>query len=332
MHDRTTLLAFLRKRCGKPLNSAQRAALDAADLSSNGEELILSRAQGNATGGAGGYTVPQSFSYRLEAALKLANPLRTVAQVLTTPDGRALPWPLTDDTANSGQLLAENTVEPSATAVAFSSVTLGAYKFTSGMLKLSNELVEDSGLDIAQEIARLAGLRIGRAEAPYFLNGTGTAQPRGFLQDAPAVSTGTANTLTWDDVIALKHSVDPAVRAMGAAFLMSDAIFATLTKQKNSSGQYFYFAGTGGGSAVPHIDGDPVVIFPSMSGTVATGNTVAAYGDFSRFVVRDVGELRVSVLNELYADYDQVGVVVRRRTDSRLLDAGQHPVKVLQVS
>jgi HK97 family phage major capsid protein len=55
------------------------------------------------------------------------------------------------------------------------------------------------------------------------------------------------------------------------------------------------------------------------------------YGDFSKYVVRDVREVRLLRLNELYAQTDQVGFVSFMRTDGNLLDAGTKPVKWLNL-
>jgi HK97 family phage major capsid protein len=51
------------------------------------------------------------------------------------------------------------------------------------------------------------------------------------------------------------------------------------------------------------------------------------FGDFSKFVIRDVRGFTLVRLDERYADYHQVGFLAFLRTDSDLLDAGTHPIK-----
>ena len=75
--------------------------------------------------------------------------------------------------------------------------------------------------------------------------------------------------------------------------------------------------------------GRPVTITQSMDSAVSGTYTTVLCGDFSKFKIRDVAEVRLVKLVERYADLDQVAFIAFHRTDSAVLDAGTHPIKYL---
>jgi HK97 family phage major capsid protein len=77
------------------------------------------------------------------------------------------------------------------------------------------------------------------------------------------------------------------------------------------------------------INGYEYVINQSMP-QIAASNVTVAFGDLKKFVARRVKDLSVMKLVERYAENGQVGFVSFARLDSNLLDAGTHPVNVLQ--
>ncbi|MET9942900.1 phage major capsid protein, partial [Streptomyces halstedii] len=70
------------------LTSEERATLRTGWF--DGKEL---RAQGVATGAAGGYLVPPAFRAKLVEAVTFYSSMRDVAEVITTETGATLPWP-----------------------------------------------------------------------------------------------------------------------------------------------------------------------------------------------------------------------------------------------
>ncbi len=132
---------FLRSEASsEELAAARRCQLDLRNT------RLQLRAQSTSTT-AGGYTIPQGFLAELESKRLFFNTLRGVSRVIRTETGNTLPFPTTDDTSNVANLTAENTA-PSATDITFGQVSLGAYKLDS-LVQVSNELLRDSGLDLA---------------------------------------------------------------------------------------------------------------------------------------------------------------------------------------
>lgn len=288
------------------------------------------RAQSIGTPSAGGYTVPTDFANTVEVGLKSFSGVRNVATIMQTGDGRSLPWPTVNDTATSGALISENTGDTEG-AVTFGQVTFAAYTFTSKLVLVSNELLQDSAVDIGALLGRLLGERLGRGTAGYYATGTGTSQPQGFMAGAVSGKVAASQTaVTYDEIVALKHSVDPAYR-MGAKFAMNDAVLAVVKGLKDGQNRPLWQPNIA--ESVPAtIDGDAYFIEQGMDSAMTAGKKIIAYGDFSKFVIRDVLGFQMVVLRERYAENRQVGFNMWMRTDSRLLDAGTRPLKYLALA
>lgn len=276
---------------------------------------------------SGGYTIPEGFQNSLEVALLQYGGIRDVATVMRTATGNDLPWPTVNDTANKGAILQENTtVTPQ--DMPFGAVVYHAYKYTSKLVLVPVELLEDSAFNLATTLGELLGIRIGRIQADHFTTGTGAAQPTGLITAATSGVTAAAdNAVAADDLYTLKHSVDPAYRK-GASWQMHDQVLLAVKKLKDGLGRYLWQASLAG-SRPDTLDGDPISINQSMDSTLASGKKPFVYGLLSKYMIRDVAEVRLRRLVERYADADQEGFVMFMRGDGNLLDAGTHPVKYM---
>lgn len=284
------------------------------------------------TVGSGGYTVPEGFSGSLEQALLAYGGMRQVATVRRTASGNDLPWPTTNDTSNKGAILAEATTFSTSVDPSFGVVTFKAFKYSSTPIIVSNELLQDSAFDLAAEIGGWLGTRIGRIQNDHFSTGGGTTLPKGISIAGSNGKTATAtNTFTDVEVIDLQHSVDPAYRP-NARWMMHDTMLAFIRKMKDSTtGQYLWQPGMQAG--VPdRLLGYQYTINQSLASALTTGQKLLYFGDFSKYVIRDVAEIRLVRLDELFAQTDQVGFVAFMRSDGNLLDAGTKPVKWLNLA
>jgi HK97 family phage major capsid protein len=297
-----------------------------------GPHGLESRAGANAAqsiniGPSGAYTIPEGFVNALEVALLQYGGIREVADVIRTTSGNDLPWPTVNDTTVKGAII-QNNAQITAADVSFGAIVLHAYKYTSQLVLVPVELIEDSAFNLAEMLGELLGIRLGRITADHFTFGTGAGQPTGIITAATLGVTGASTSaLAADDLYTLKHSVDPAYRK-GAGFMLNDQILLALKKLKDGQGRYLWQAGLAGG--VPDmIDNDPITINQSMDSTIASGKKTVAYGLLSKYKIRDVSEVRLRRLVERYADQDQEGFVMFYRGDGNLIDAGTHPVKYM---
>lgn len=285
-------------------------------------------AQGTTPGSEGGYTVPEGFYHRLiDAQLAFGGMMEPGASfVFNTETGNPLPVPMDDDTSNEGVILGENT-QVSAQDVAFSQLTLNAFTYTSKLVLVSNELLQDSAFDLDSFLTKRLGVRIARVVNRHFTTGDGSSKPRGVVTDAVlGVATASASAITPDELVDLEHSVDPAYRN-NARFMLHDTTLKLLQKMKDSTGRPLWSAGLEDG-APDTIYGKPYIVNQSLD-VVAPSAKPMLFGDFGNYFVRRVAGVRVLRLTERYADFNQVGFLAFQRWDGALADAGTHPVKYL---
>jgi len=284
------------------------------------------RALAAGTGSAGGYTVPQGFFDTLTDAMKWYGGIRqSRATILRTAGGNALPMPTDNDTAVTGELVAENSAV-SAADISFGQKILNAYKFSSKTVLVSLELLQDSAFDIEAFIAKKLGQRLGRIQNTYFTTGTGTSQPQGIVTGSTLGTTGTTGqttSLIFDDLINLEHSVDPAYR-QNAQYMLHDSTLKAIKKLKDSYGRYLWLPGTTQNEA-DTILGYEYVINSDMPVMAASAKSVV-FGDLSTFFVRDVMDVTLFRISEKYIENGQVGFLAFARADSACLDAGTHPI------
>jgi len=129
------------------------------------------------TDSEGGYLVPDEFERTLVEALEDENIFRTLANVITTSSGdRKIPVVATKGTA--AWIDEEGTIPESDDS--FGQVSIGAYKLGT-LIKVSEELLNDSVFDLEAYISREFARRIGNKEEEAFFTGDGSGKPTGIL-------------------------------------------------------------------------------------------------------------------------------------------------------
>lgn len=339
------LLTWCRSSYGMEVPDEERELCRKLGFNLHAREIELSYRVGNyervkrefraqsTTPAEGGFLIPEGFVNNLESALLAFGGMRQTSEIIRTATGNDLPWPTNDDTGNVGALLAENT-QVSEDDLVFANVIYNAYKYTSNLVRVSQELLEDSALDLPSILGQKLGERIGRITNTHFTTGTGIAQPEGLTVGATlGVTTATALGLIIlpDELFDLQHSVDPAYRDQpGAGWMMNDDTFLEVRKLKGTDDQYLLQPGLTEG-APDRLLGHPVTINQDVA-TRATSAITILYGSLRHYKIRDVAGFRMRRLVERYADFDQDGFVAFSRHDGRLLDAGTAPVKFMQMA
>jgi HK97 family phage major capsid protein len=292
------------------------------------------RDQSTLSGAVGGFDVRPDTSFYgriVEAQKAFGGMLTAGCTILTTGTGATLPIPTADDTANEGVLVAEEQSHASGTNVTLAQKSLGAYLYSSKIVKVSWQLLQDSETDWEGFLARIFGMRLGRIQNKHLTVGTGTGQPQGVIAGAAVGRqsvTGNATSAPFDDLIRLEHSVDVAYRAT-SKYMFNDTTALAYRLLKDGNGQYIWRDGDG--SQPTRLNGKPVVINNDVASMAAAAKHTA-FGDFSNYFIRQVRGIQVVRLNELYAANGQVGFLAFMRMDGGLVDAGTNPIKVLQNS
>lgn len=301
--------AFLRNGLGE-LSQEERQAL--AEM----------RAQGVGVNDKGGYTVPKEMQARIVEQMKAYGGIAQVAQILTTSDGRTIEWITADGTTEEGELIGENTAATEADT-SFGIANLGAKKLSSKIIRVSNELLQDSAINIESYLADRIAQRIGRAEAKYLIQGTGAgtpAQPKGLAASVTGTTAAkVAGKVDWLDINALLHSVDPAYRDVGNSRLaFNDNTFKVLKEMVDAQNRPLWLPDVAG-VAPSTILGKQYVIDQGIA-DIAKDAKFLYFGDFNRFVVRRVAYMTLKRLVERYAEFDQTAFLAFHRFDCVLED------------
>lgn len=288
---------------------------------------VTSRALGTTSGAAGGFAVPESLETGVEKALLEYGGMREVATVRRTTDGGDLIYLTGDDTSNTGEILAENTAASEQDATIAATV-LKAFTYSSKMIRVSLQLLQDASFDVEGWLSAMLAERIGRITNTHFTTGAGANMPRGVVQGATsgvAGATGQTTTVTADNIIDLEHSVGAAYRR-GARYMLADTSLAIIRKLKDGEGRYLWQPGSIAGGYPSLLNNYPYVINDDVAAMAASAKSLL-FGQFSHYIIRDVRGWTLMRLTERYAEYMQVAFLGFSRHDGALVDAGQHPVK-----
>jgi len=285
---------------------------------------------------AGGYTVSEGFIRALEVALLQFGGMRRVSTIIRTTTAETLPYPTTDDTSNTGELLEENqATSTTGTDVAFGVVNLNAYMYTSKLVRVSEALMRDSAFDIPSLLGRVLGERLGRIQNTHLTTGDAASKPKGIVTAATlGRTTAAAGAVTADDFIRLIHSVDPAYRSNpSVAFMMHDSIYLEACLLKDGNNNYLVRENVDAaftGAPPARIRGYNVVINQDMASSLTTEYKTVLFGDFAKYMIREVGRLQMKRMTERFGEYFQTGFIGAMWFDGNLIDAGTHPVKYIQ--
>lgn len=278
------------------------------------------------TGSEGGYSVQTEVASRLIDSLKAFGGMRAAATVLRTAMGNDMSFPTSDGTTEVGELIAQNTTATAADPT-FGTVSVITYKFSSKIVAVPFELLQDSEIDIAAFVEARLSQRIGRITNQYFTTGTGTSQPRGVVAGASSGKVGTTGqtlTVISDDLIDLIHSVDPAYRDGAACkFMMADSSLKVVRKIKDTAGRPIFLPGYDGlgGAMGDSLLGYPIVINQDVAVMAANAKSIL-FGDFSKYIVRDVmAQTLFRFEDSAYAKLGQVGFLMWHRAGGNLLDS-----------
>ncbi|SCY25437.1 phage major capsid protein [Alkaliphilus peptidifermentans] len=261
----------------------------------------------------GGYLVPDEFEATLIQALNDVNIMRTLAKVITTSYGdRQIPVVSSKGTASwieEGGAFNESDDT-------FSQVILGAHKLGT-IIKISEELLNDSVFNLENYIATEFARRIGAAEEEAFIKGNGSNKPTGVLNTAQVgITTAIADAITFDEVIDLWHSLREPYRK-NATWLLNDSTAKAIRKLKDDNGQYIWQPSVQVGQP-DKILNNPVKTSAFMP-EIGAGEKVLSFGDYSYYWIADRQGRSFQRLNELYAVNGQVGFRAYQRVDGKLI-------------
>ena len=279
----------------------------------------------------GGYTVATEVARTVLDALKAGpDAMRSVATVIQTSGIGDLQYPTSDGTSETGELIGQNTTATAADPT-FGTKTLSSYKYSSKIVAVPFELLQDSNVDIEAFIVQRLATRLGRITNTHFTTGTGSSQPNGIVTAAgtgvtAANSTTQVTAVKYDSLVDLQHSIDPSYRAQGQGrWMFNDSTLKSLRKVVDGSSRPIFVPGyeVGVPSGAPDtLLGSPITINQDMATMAASAKSIL-YGDFSYYVIRDSMDVTMfRFTDSAYTKLGQVGFLAWMRTGGNLIDVG----------
>jgi HK97 family phage major capsid protein len=288
--------------------------------------LIQNASLGEAgSSAAGGALVPIETDPSIPAMQIEETIARSLSRVITTTINLNLPYQASKTVAalkaesNSGGTNAFATNAPT-----FATTELQAY-VVGDSVYASWELLEDAKAAsdfITMDLARSIRVK----EENYFVNGSGTNQPQGYLGNGTAavggaITTG-AGALSINNIIDTMGTLNRAYYA-NAKWLVNRQEFNRLLKVQVASSQYQTFV-TFDPSGGARLFGYEVAFSAELPIYVASPSTQGAwqFGDFKSFAtIGDRGDsnIRIKVLDQVAALNGQTVILGYRRVDQRIL-------------
>ncbi len=274
----------------------------------------------------GGYLVPDEFENTLVSGMEEEGSIRSLAHVFTTSNGvHKIPVVRTKGTANwideGGSYGDSDDV--------FGQEQIDAHKVGT-VIKVSEELLNDSAFDLEKYFQEEFARRIGAKEEEAFIVGDGNKKPTGILNATGGAEIGVTaaseKAITADEIIDLYYSIKAPYRQK-AVWVMNDSTVRAIRKLKDGNGNYLWQPAIREGDPNT-LMGKKILTSPYMP-EIASGQKVVLFGDFSYYWIGDRQGITFKRLNERYADMGQVGFLASKRVDGKLVLP--EAVKVLQM-
>lgn len=274
----------------------------------------------------GGYLVPDEFERTLVRGLNESAIIRSHAHVFTTSSGL---HKISVVASHGSAAWIDEEGAYTESDETFGQVQLDAHKVGT-IIKVSEELLNDSAFDLESYINAEFVRRIGDKEEEAFLIGNGVNKPTGLLNNVGGAEVGvtaaSANAITADELIDLFYSLKAPYRK-NAIWILNDTTVKLIRKLKDSTGQYLWQPALRDGE-VSTILGRPYFTSP-FAPSVEAGNKAVLFGDLSYYWIGDRQGISLKRLNELYAGNGQVGFLASKRLDGKTVLP--EAIKVLQM-
>ncbi|MEU8086331.1 phage major capsid protein [Micromonospora sp. NPDC049101] len=286
-----------------------------------------------------GNTKPVTFVAQVLEAMRNRSQFFGRARLMTTSGGEVMEWPVKNamnpatqpvvPTAGAGTslLTAENTAYGKGDQ-SWSKTNIGAYKYGI-IVEATQEIVSDSALPILSILANDAGETVADDVVKDLLLGNGTNKPAGWAYRATTsgVNAATVSAITFENLLDLQYSLTAPYRRNGV-YLFNDSAVPVLSKIKDTTGNYLWRPSVQAGEP-DTIWGKPVITDPNMPIAGASAK-VGLFGDPSKYLIRQVNQLRVTRSDEYGFDRDVVAFKVNWRGSGDLFDLNS--VKAITVT
>jgi HK97 family phage major capsid protein len=279
----------------------------------------------------GGFLVPDDFSNQvLMNAYNMAE-LRPLCNVGTTGRDAVVVPSLKKPTVSWGT---------AGIAVSDQTLTTGRERipvnFLQGLVLLDNDTLNDAEANVLGQLSSAFSEAIAEAEDTAHAAGTGAGQPQGVVVNSTVQASYVASGIAAALSNSTNNGVDVLIQAFyglkktyrrNATWAFNSATERIIRQLKDANGQYLWQPPVQAGAPATLL-GRPVVN-PEGMPDIAANTYPIVVGDFQRYWIRDRAGVTVQRLVERYAEYNQTGFIVRRRTAGQVvLPEAFKPIKI----
>lgn len=276
-------------------------------------------------------TTAASLYQKLEASIA---GLRMPTTKIMTTSGEQMKFPRINAHGIATQVSGQGTTL-AGTDPTFLSLTLDAYEYGQ-LVKVHASVLSDVSFDVRGFLTGNIARALGRVIDTDLITGSGSGKPNGMMtaitgsgtiaSGGTIVTNGGNGIPSYEKYIDLKYSVNDAYRSNGAAWLMHDLTAGQAQKLRDGAGgtvgavlwQPSLTAGLQEG--VPdRFLGHPVYTDPNVA-SLASDAKAIAFGDWSGYFIRTVGNIVVDSDASRYFDTREVGFRGWWRVDGDLQD------------
>jgi HK97 family phage major capsid protein len=276
---------------------------------------------GTGAGAFGSPLTPPLFRDRVLQTMKQYDQLFDVATWIPTATGGKFSIPSMNDIATSAVMVSENAQNAENDFTDIAAVNFGqSPMWRTGSIKVSLELLQDSGVDLEQLFADRFGVRFARGLGPNLV---------ALVKANASVGKTTASpsAIAPDELYELVGSLDPAYAASpSCGWLLNYSTLIAILKMRaggstSSDGPYlFHLKADANGH--PTLLEKRVYVCPSMD-SIGSSAIVIGFGELSRVLVRHVkNTFSMKRFDERFIDYGQVLYQAYWRLDGQFAKAG----------
>lgn len=194
-------------------------------------------------------------------------------------------------------------------------------------VKISRTLLRKASRPVETIVQQRLAYKLGVTQEKAYLTGDGAQKPLGlFVADANGIPaardvtyTDTNDTTRTDSLIDAKFSLKSQYQmAASTRWIFHRDMVKRVRKYRDANNQFMYNPGLGLGTDMPRAPqllDVPILMSENAPNTFTSGNYIGLIGDLSFYWIVDALNLSLQVLNELYAETNQVGYIVRYEGD-----------------